>query len=297
MHDRSRTRAEDDGGSGGVQVEEARVGGALPAADLRIAPGDLLVILADGFDDGVASRILRGLRVIAHKPNFRRVKLHPGILGCRARNLIHKALLDPFVVLAGNGADAPFQKTVCRERTRIVAGGETSDDAWKRVERVRIQGVRYRRDPLRLKVRDRFHDLVAEFDAADPLVALLDTGGLAVNLDFEPDAADACGLHRQVARLAGNAGVSLVPADHRIQSAVTADFLIDDHVDVDVALGLHAGGHQAFHRHDVAGNAALHVGGPATIHATVLDRGRPGVIAPSFATADRNDVGVSVQEQ
>src|SRR6185295_16497642 len=172
MHDRSRTRAEDDGGSVGVQVEEARVGGALAATDLRIAPGDLLVILADGLDDGVASRNLRGLRVVAHKPNFRRVKLHPGILGCRARNLIHKALLDPFVVLTGNGADAPFQKTV--------GGGETSDDAWKGVERVRIQGVRYRRDPFRLKVRDRFHDLVAEFDPADPLVALLDTGGLAV---------------------------------------------------------------------------------------------------------------------
>jgi hypothetical protein len=57
MHDRSRTRAEDDGGSVRVQVEEARVGGALPAADLRIAPGDLLVILADGFDDGVARGI------------------------------------------------------------------------------------------------------------------------------------------------------------------------------------------------------------------------------------------------
>src|SRR4029079_15450417 len=222
-----RTRAEDNCRSVGVQVKEARVGGALAAADLRIAPGDLLVVLADGFDDRVASRNLRGLRVVAHKPDFRRVKLHPGILGCRARNLIHKALLDPFVVLAGNGADTPFQKTVGRERTRIVAGGETSDDAWKGVERVRIQGVRYRRDPFRLKVRDRFHDLVAEFDPADPLVALLDAGRLAVNLDFEPDAAAAGGLHRQVARLAGNARVSLVATDHRIQGAVTADFLID----------------------------------------------------------------------
>src|SRR5215218_6334832 len=233
MHDRRRTRAEDDGGSVGVQVEEARVGGPLPTADLRIAPGDLLVILPDVLAVAGASGILGGWRVLTDKPNFRRMQLHPGILGCRARNLIHKALLDPFVVLAGNRADAPFQKTVCRERTRIVAGGETSDDAWKRVERVRIQRMRYRRDPLRLKIRDRFHDLVAEFDAADPLVALLDAGGLAVNLDFEPDAADACGLHRQVARLAGNASVSFVPTDHRIQGAVTADFLIDDDVDVD----------------------------------------------------------------
>src|SRR3954452_10746264 len=118
MHDRSRTRAEDDGGSVGVQGKEARVGGALPATDLRIAPGDLLIILADGFDDSVAPRNLRGLRVIAHKPDFRRVKLHPGILGCRARNLIHKALLAPSVVLAWNVADDPFQKTICREVTR-----------------------------------------------------------------------------------------------------------------------------------------------------------------------------------
>ena len=138
------------------------------------------------------------------------MKLHPGILGRRARNLIHEALLDAFVVLAGDGADAAFQQAVCGERARIVAGGKTSDDAGKRIERIRIQWVRYRRDPLCLQVRDRLHDLVAEFDAADALVALLDAGGLAVDFDFEPDAADACGLHREVAGLAGNAGVSLV---------------------------------------------------------------------------------------
>src|SRR5204862_7037473 len=32
------------------------------------------------------------------------------------------------------------------------------------------------------------------------------------------------------------AGVRPIAADHRIERAVTADFLIDDHVDVDVAL-------------------------------------------------------------
>src|SRR3982074_3599647 len=297
MHDGGRTRAEDDRGRVGIQVEEARISGALPAADLWIAPGDLLVVLADVFDEGVIPRYFRRLRVIPHEPHFRRVDLHPGILGRRARNLIHETLLHAFVVLAGDGADASLQKAVRGERAGIVARGKASDDARKRVERLRIQRGRYSRPPPVLQVRDRLHDFVAELDAADALVALLDTSGLAVNFDFEPDAADACGLHRQVAGFAGNACVSLVPADHRIQCAVTAVFYIDDHVDVQVALGLQAGGHEAFNRHDMTGNAALHVGGPAAVHATILDRSRPRVIAPSFSAADRDDVGVSVQQQ
>ena len=36
---------------------------------------------------------------------------------------------------------------------------------------------------------------------------------------------------------------------------------------------------------------------PAPIDAAVLDRGRPGIVAPSFPAADRDDVGVPVQEQ
>src|SRR5262245_9044266 len=47
----------------------------------------------------------------------------------------------------------------------------------------------------------------------------------------------------------------------------------------------------------MAGNAALHVGGTASIDAAVLDGGGPRVVAPAFATANRNDVGVPVQEQ
>ena len=93
-----------------------------------------------------------------------------------------------------------------------------------------------RRDALGLEIRDRLDDFVAQLNSADALVALLNPGGLAVYLDLEPDAADACGLHREIAGLAGDAGVRPIAADHRIERAVTADFLIDDHVDVDVAL-------------------------------------------------------------
>jgi hypothetical protein len=62
--------------------------------------------------------------------------------------------------------------------------------------------------------------------------------------------ADARGCTARSLVSPGYAGVGLVAADHRIQRAVAADFLIDDDVDVDVALGLETGRHQAFHRHD-----------------------------------------------
>src|SRR5262249_32659908 len=157
--------------------------------------------------------------------------------------------------------------------------------------------VSARRDPLGLEICDRLRDLVAELNSADALVALLNAGGFAVDFDLEPDPADACGLNREVAGLAGNAGVSLVATDHRIQRAVAADFFVDDDIDVNVALGLEAGGPERSHCHDMAGNAALHIGGTASIDAAVLDGGGPGVVAPAFATANRNDVGVPVQEQ
>src|SRR5262245_64818701 len=98
--------------------------------------------------------------------------------------------------------------------------------------------MRHGRNALRLEICDRLHDLIAEVDAADALVALLNARGLAVNLDLEPDAADACGLHREVASFSGYARIGLVAADHGIQRAMAADFLVDDHVDVDIALGL-----------------------------------------------------------
>ena len=50
-------------------------------------------------------------------------------------------------------------------------------------------------------------------------------------------------------------------------------------------------------REDVAGDAALHVARAAPVDAAVLDRGRPGIVAPALAVADRDHVGMAVEQQ
>src|SRR5262249_9797640 len=180
----------------GVTIEKARIRRALPAADLGIAAGHRFVISADRFHDRVAPRNLRCLGVIADEPHLGRVLLHPGILGRGARHLLDQAALDALVVLAGHRADAALEQAVHRKRARIIPGREAADDAGKRIERVGIERMRDGRYALGLEVGDRFDDLVAELDSADALVALLNARRLAVNLDLEPDAADACRLDR-----------------------------------------------------------------------------------------------------
>src|SRR5262249_34105427 len=97
--------------------------------------------------------------------------------------------------------------------------------------------------------------------------------------------------------LAGNASIGLVAADDGIQRPVATDLLVDDDIDVNVALGLQPRGQQAFRRHNVAGDTTFHVGGAAPIDAAVLDGGGPWIIAPSLAATDRDDIGMAVQEQ
>jgi len=126
-----------------------------------------------------------------------------------ACHLLQEALLHAFVVLAGHGADAALEQAIDRERARIIAGRKAADDAGKRIEGVWIERVGDRRDALGLEIRDRLDDFVAQLNSADALVALLNPGGLAVYLDLEPDAADACGLHREIAGLAGDAASAL----------------------------------------------------------------------------------------
>src|SRR5262249_3862215 len=46
----------------------------------------------------------------------------------------------------------------------------------------------------------------------------------------------------------------------------------------------------------MAGNAALHIGGTASIDAAVLDGGGPRVVAPAFATAHRHDTCLPVPD-
>ena len=104
-----------------------------------------------------------------------------------------------------------------------------------------------------------------------PSIALLDAGRLALDLDLEPDAADAGRLHREVAGLAGNAGVGFIASDDRVERAVAAHLLVDDDVDHDVALGRKAKLLEVLDSKDVARDAALHVAGAAAVDAAVLD--------------------------
>ena len=139
------------------------------------------------------------------------------------------------------------------------------------------------RDPLGFEIGDGLGDLVAEIDAAHALIPLLDARRLAVDLDLEPDAADASGLHREVAGLAGNAGVGLVAANDGVERAVAAHLLVNDDIDHDVAFGSEAEFLEVLHGEDVARDAALHVAGTAPVDAAVLDRRRPRIVAPALA--------------
>src|SRR5262249_11529396 len=79
--------------------------------------------------------------------------------------------------------------------------------------------------------------------------------------------------------------------------SVAADCSLDPEIAVHVPLRLAPRGDEAFDRHDVTRDTALHVGRATPVDAAILDLGRPGVVAPSFSAADRDDVGMSVQEQ
>src|SRR5262249_40532390 len=47
----------------------------------------------------------------------------------------------------------------------------------------------------------------------------------------------------------------------------------------------------------MAGNAALHIGGTASIDAAGFYGGGPGVVAPALAPANWDDAGIALQEQ
>src|SRR6185312_2394079 len=78
---------------------------------------------------------------------------------------------------------------------------------------------------------------------------------------------------------------------------MATDFFVDDDVDIDVALQLDAGFLEELHRQDMAGHPAFHVARTTAVDAAVLYRRRPGVVAPAFAVADRDDVGVAVEQK
>ena len=240
---------------------------------------------------------MRRLGVETDEAHLRRVILHPRVLRRGAGDLVDQAILDALVVFAGHRSDASLEQAGVGKGARIVAGGKAADDARQRVEGIGVERMRHVGHPPVLELLHGLADLHAEIDAADALVALLDAGGLAEDQNLEPDAPDTGRLNGQAAGFAGNAAIRLVAADHRIQCSVSAELLVDDEVDHDVALGLEAGGEQAFHRHDMGGDAALHVGGATAVDAPVLDLAAPGVLAPPFLPADRYHVDVAVQQK
>jgi hypothetical protein len=237
----------------------------------------------------------RSLGVVADEPDDWRVVLHPGVARRRSCDLIDQALLDAFVIFPRHRADAAFQQAAVGKGTGVVAGREGPDHAWQGIQGVRIKGMRNRCYSLFFKRLHSLHDLVAEIDSADALVPLLNTGGFAGDRDFEPDPADTRRLNRQVAGFTGDACVGPVAPDHRIEGSVSAHLLVDHDVDEHVPFELYPGGFDQLDGHDVAGNAAFHICGSATVYPAVSNRCRPGIIAPAFT--DRDHVGMTVQQQ
>src|ERR1700751_3329764 len=141
------------------------------------------------------------------------------------------------------------------------------------IDRFRIERMLDGGDALSLKRLDCLGDLVAKFDPAHPFITSLDARGLSLEFDLKPDATDTSRLHCKPAGLSGNSGIGFISADHGIECAMPADFLVDDDVDVNIALRLEPALNHVLDRHDMAGDAALHVAGPASVKPTILDRG------------------------
>src|SRR5690606_3859202 len=151
------------------------------------------------------------------------------------------------------------QKRRGGEGTGIVARLKAADDAGKRVYRAWVERVAHGRHAMILQFLHRLDDLVAELNGTDAEVALLDSRGLALDLDLEPDAPDAGRLHREIARFAGDAGIGSVASRNGVERAMAGDLLIDDDVDHHVTFWGEAELLQELHRQDVARHTALHV--------------------------------------
>src|SRR6185312_2391893 len=227
----------------------------------RLAAGYFRIIFTHRFDDRMFDRNFGGLGVVTDEPYLRWMVFHPRIFCCGLRDMLNQAALHTFMILAGNRRHAALQETGGWKRTGKVAGMKRTDHARQSVDCLWVKRMLDRRDTLCLERFDRLGDFVPEFDAADALIAALNSCGFALNFDLEPDPADASRLHREAAGLAGNAGIGLVAADDGVERAMTTDFLIDHYIYEDIALQFDSGGLEELDRDNVAGNTTLHVAG------------------------------------
>src|SRR5262249_819006 len=142
------------------------------------------------------------------------------------------------MVLAWHRRHAALERAGGGERARVVARLECAHHARQCVDRLWVKGVRHGRHSLLFGRRNRLDDSIPELNGADGLIGSLNAGRLALDVDLKPNAADAGGLHRKAAGLAGNTGVSLVAANDRVKRAMAANLLVDHDVEEDVALRL-----------------------------------------------------------
>src|SRR5262249_48559891 len=163
------------------------------------------------------------------------------------------------MVLAWHRRHAALERAGGREGARIVARLECAHHARQSVDRLWVKWVLHGRHSLVFERRNRLDDLIAELNGADAVIASLNAGRLALDVDTKPNAANAGGLHREAAGLAGNTGVRLVAANDRVERAVAANLLVDHDVEIDVALRLKSSLHHVLDGHNVTGDAALHI--------------------------------------
>src|SRR4051812_39070096 len=173
--------------------------------------------------------------------------------------MLDEAPLNALVIFAWHRCHATLQQACGRERAWKAAGVEGSDHARQCIDRFRIKRMLDAGQALYFKRLHRLDNLVSKLDPADALVAPLDAGRLSLNLNLEPYSADASGLHRESARLAGDTCVRGIAADHGIQRAMATHFLIDYDVYQNVAFQLNACRLQKLDRQNVAGDSAFHI--------------------------------------
>ena len=298
MHLLGAARPEDDGRRVAVHVHVADVCRALTAAD-RGRAAHLVFKLADQLlHNGALNGDLGGLGKVAGEDDLGRIVLEPGILGADALgDEADEIRLDGLGILARHGRHRALEHTAVGEGAVVGAAVELADGTGDGARDIGIERMRDLTHAQRLVLLHSLADEIAEVDAADALAVLLDAGGLALDVDGEPDPADRAGLDAHAGGLAADAGVGLVALHDAGQRAVARQLLVHDVFHDQIALEPDAAGLDGADRHRHGGGAGFHVGGAAAVHFAVRDIGRPGVMLPVVERALGDNVDVAVEQQ